>query len=341
MKNLSITQKIILLVNYIFALLLLIAFAVPYLPPKYTSVLSFSSLVFPVLVLINILFVLYWLVILKKQLLVSTLALLINFNNIQALYQWEGKNLSDDHAFSVMSYNVRLFNTYKWIHKKGIDVDISNYIKDQSPDVLCLQEFKKDAKTDFSQYKYQHIILKGHKRKAGLALFSKYKIIDKGDLKFDHTYNNTIWSDIIVHNDTVRIYNIHLQSFKIKKPEDLVNNDKHILSQKLIQVFQKQYEQAKIIQKHIEQSPYPVIVTGDFNNTAFSSPYKVLVDGKNDAFVEAGQGFGITWQYKWLPLRIDFILPDEKIKVLKFETLNYIKLSDHYPIKAWLQFTDD
>ncbi|HFX17535.1 MAG TPA: endonuclease [Flavobacteriales bacterium] len=336
MKNLSITQKIILLVNYIFALLLLIAFAVPYLPPKYTSVLSFSSLVFPVLVLINILFVLYWLVKLKKQLLVSTLALLINFNNIQALYQWEGKNLSDDHAFSVMSYNVRLFNTYKWIHKKGIDVDISNYIKDQSPDILCLQEFKKDVKTDFSQYKYQHIILKGQKRKAGLALFSKYKIIDKGDLKFDHTYNNTIWSDIIIRNDTVRIYNIHLQSFKIKKPEDLVNNDKHILSQKLIQVFQKQYEQAKIIQKHIEQSPYPVIVTGDFNNTAFSSPYKVLVDGKNDAFVEAGQGFGITWQYKWLPLRIDFILPDEKIKVLKFETLNYIKLSDHYPIKAWL-----
>ncbi len=341
MKNLSITQKIILILNYLAALLLLIAFVVPYLPPRFLSFLSLSSLFFPALVVLNILFLLYWLIKLKKYLLISLLVLLLNYNNLQALYQWEGLHPIDPKGFSIMSYNVRLFNAYHWIKKKGVDVDISNYLKDQNPAILLLQEFRKDKKTDFSQYKYNHIVLKGKKRKAGLAVFSKFKIINSGDLNFSHTYNNAIWADLRINKDTVRVYNVHLQSYKIVNPEAFAEKDKLLISNKLKKVFEQQYEQAKLLQQHIEKSPYPVIVGGDFNNTAFSAPYHILIDGKNDAFVTAGEGFGFTWQYKWLPLRIDFILPDAvKLKVVKFETLRHIKYSDHFPIKALIKIKE-
>ena len=309
MKNLSIVQKIILLLNYLAALLLLVAFIVPYIPPKFLSFLSLSSLVFPYLVLINILFSLYWLVKFKKYFFISILALLLNYNNLQALYQWNGKHPIQSKGFTLMSYNVRLFNTYHWIKKKGIDVDISNYLKDQFPKILLLQEFKNDRQTDFKQYKYSHRVLKGTKRQAGLAIFSQYKIVGKGNLDFNNTYNNAIWTDLKIGQDTLRVYNVHLQSYKIVNPENLVDQDKIKVSNKLQKVFQQQYEQAQMIEKHAGKSPYPVVIGGDFNNTAFSSAYHVLKTDKLDAFVDAGDGFGFTWQYKWLPLRIDFILP--------------------------------
>jgi len=338
MKNLSIKQKIILLLNYVAALLLLLAFIAPYLPGDLIPFLSLSSLIFPFLVLLNILFVLYWTIQLKKYVFVSLVVLLLNYNNLQAIYQWEGKHPIEPKGFSIMSYNVRLFNAYNWIKQKGIDVDISNYLKDQKPEILLLQEFKPDAKTDFLQYKYKHIVLKGNKRKAGLAIFSNFKILKQGDLHFKDTYNNAIWADLLIGKDTIRIYNIHLQSYKIVNPEDLVEQDKLKTGQKLQKVFVEQEKQAKIIQQHIAKTKHPVIIGGDFNNTAFSAPYHILKQERTDAFVDAGEGFGITWQYKWLPLRIDFILSDpDRLEVLQFETLNHIKYSDHFPIKALLK----
>ncbi len=341
MKNLSIKQKIILVINYIAALLLLLAFIAPYLPTDLIPFLSLSSLIFPYLVLFNIILAIYWLIHLKKYVFISLIVLLLNYNNLQAIYQWEGKHPIEPKGFSMMSYNVRLFNAYHWIKQKGIDVDISNYLKDQNPGILLLQEFKPDAKTDFSQYKYKHIVLKGTKRKAGLAIFSHYKILQSGDLHFKDTYNNAIWSDLLIGKDTVRVYNIHLQSYQIVNPEDLVEQDKIKTGQKLQKVFVKQEKQAKIIEKHLAQTKHPVIIGGDFNNTAFSTPYHILKQDRTDAFVDAGEGFGITWRYKWLPLRIDFILTDPyKLEVLKFETLNHISYSDHYPIKTLLKIKE-
>ena len=341
MKNLSIKHKIILFLNYIVAFLLFLAFISIYIPAGKIPYLSLSSLIFPFLVLLNILFALYWLLKFKKYIFISLLVLLLNYNNLQALFQWSGKHPVEPKGFTMMSYNVRLFNAYNWIKKKGIDVDISNYLKDEFPGILLLQEYRDNPRTDFSQYKYKYKGLKGKKRKAGLAIFSQYKIINQGNFDFKNTYNNAIWVDVIISKDTVRIYNIHLQSFNIVKPEDLVEQDKVQVSNRLQKVFARQQEQAEKIRKHIDQSPHPVIVAGDFNNTAFSSPYHTLQENMTDAFVDAGEGFGFTWHYKWVPLRIDFILSaTDFFDVLEYDTKNQIEYSDHYPIQALLRIKE-
>ncbi len=337
MKNISFVQKIILFFTWIAGFLLVLGFLNPFIPPKYFPQLSFIGLIFPYIVLINFILLLYWLINLKKYFLLPLLALLLNFNNLHALFQSSGKHSIDGKGISVMSYNVRLFNDYNWIKKKAVDVDISNFLKDQAPDILLLQEFRDKKKTDFSQYKYNHIVLKGNKRKSGLAIFSKFPILDKGNIGFDRTYNNAIWADLKIGKDTVRVYNVHMQSHRVH-PEDIPQGDKVKLSEKISKDFVKQYEQAIKLDKHISQMKHPVILGGDFNNTAFSYIYRKLKgDQRQDAFVEAGKGFGFTWKYRYFPFRIDFLLIDKAFFVREFNTLNRIKYSDHSPIKTLIK----
>ena len=82
------------------------------------------------------------------------------------------------------------------------------------------------------------------------------------------------------------------------------------------------------------------IICGDMNNTAFSYVYKNISGDMNDAFVEAGKGFGQTYNYKYYPARIDYILVDDVFEVKEFKTFNEFKNSDHFPIMARLNFNN-
>ena len=60
--------------------------------------------------------------------------------------------------------------------------------------------------------------------------------------------------------------------------------------------------------------------------------YRKIKSNKKDAFIEAGEGFGKTFNY-WFPMRIDFILTSTDIEINKFKTFDE-KYSDHFPIQA-------
>jgi len=89
-----------------------------------------------------------------------------------------------------------------------------------------------------------------------------------------------------------------------------------------------------MIRKHIDQSPYPVIVMGDFNSSAFSYEYNQIKGNLVDAFEKGGEGFGRTFDFPYFPLRIDFIMGDPNFRLVNFKTLNDVKLSDHFPVTA-------
>ena len=160
--------------------------------------------------------------------------------------------------------------------------------------------------------------LRGDNLKYGQAIFSKYPIIDKGSVDFNSSSNNAIFSDIKIMNDTIRVYNIHLQSFSFEKVNPLININK---KNKMV----------------IKNSPYKFIVTGDLNNTAFSYVYKELSKSLNDAFKAKGNGLGITYNYNFIPLRIDFVFTEELFKINSFKTFK-LNLSDHEPIYTELKF---
>jgi len=334
MKNLKLFDKLVFFVNSIVAVLLLLSYILPYFEPKKFAFLSVLSLTVPFLILLNILFVVYWLLKVKKQLLLSLIVILIGYKYITSLYKFSSsKNVDDSENISIMNYNVRLFNVFKWIPNEGVDKQIVEFINDKQPDILSIQEYRRDDDISFSGYhKFEEIA--GDKVKNGQAILSKFPIVNSGSIEFPESYNNAIFIDVVKGKDTIRVYNVHLQSMKIDANADaLAKETSENLFKSVSKTFTMQQFQTELFLMHKKQCKYKMIICGDFNNTAYSYVYKEIKGDLQDAFVEAGNGFGRTFDFKFFPVRIDFILVDEAFEINSFKTFD-VSLSDHYPIMS-------
>ncbi len=269
--------------------------------------------------------------------LLSFLILLIGYKYVTSLYKFSHSgDIDGEDTFSIMTYNVRLFNLYDWIHQDNIEKAIDDLIKKENPDVLCLQEYHPHANVALTQYPYKYEKLEGKKTKYGQAIFCKFPIVNSGSINFPNTANNAIFVDVVKSSDTVRIYNIHLQSLGIDTAvESLNKEDSERLFKRISSTFSLQQDQTELFLKHKTESPYKTVVCGDFNNTAYSYVYRKIKDDLNDTFEAAGSGFGKTYDFRLFPTRIDFILADRSFKVNDFKTFNE-KFSDHYPILSKL-----
>lgn len=335
MKRLSFLNKILFLFNSVVAFLLLLSYVLPLIPPKTFSTLSVLSLSVPFLILLNVLFFIYWLIKIKKQLLLSLLILTIGYLFFGSLYKFSrGKTVANKGNITVMNYNVRLFNIYEWIPEKNIEKKIVNFVKKEMPDVLCLQEYRPHKNVDFSFMPYKYEKISGSKFKHGQVIFSKYPIINSGSVAFPNTSNNAIYADVVKEKDTIRIYNIHLQSLHIDaNVENLAKEDSEALIKGVGETFKMQQSQTELFLKNKSKCTYPVLIAGDFNNTAFSYVYREIRGDLKDTFKDAGNGFGRTYNFKFFPIRIDFVLADNVFKVNAFKTYN-VEFSDHYPVMA-------
>ncbi|WP_417289685.1 endonuclease/exonuclease/phosphatase family protein [Corallibacter sp.] len=340
MKGLKFIDKLIYLVNALVATMLLLSYILPFFPPKTFAVLSVLSLGVPFLILVNVLFFLYWLVKLKKQLMLSLVVLVIGYFSFGSLYKFstsEDNTKDQSTLLSVMNYNVRLFNVYDWIPENGIETKMVNLIKKSSPDVLSMQEYHPHKNIDLSFFKYKYEKLSGNKTKYGQAIFSQYPIINSGSIEFPNTSNNAVFVDIVKKQDTIRVYNVHLQSLKIDADVNkLKEEDSERLLKRVGQTFKMQQFQTELFLLHKKQCHYKMIICGDFNNTAFSYVYKEIKGDLKDTFKHAGNGFGRTHNFKFFPIRIDFILADKTFEVTDFKTFDD-DYSDHYPILANLK----
>jgi len=337
LKKLSFGNKIIYFINSIFAVLLILSYAIPYIKPNFFPPISVMSLTVPFLIIINVLFFIYWLLRLKKQLLLSLLSLILGFNYATTFFRLHSKEIISTPSTTIMSYNVRLFNIYHWIKDKNTENNLVNFIKKQHPDILCLQEYRNQKQIeDFYPYKY--IFHKDTTEHFGQAIFSIYPIINKVSLNFEDTNNNAIYTDIVKNNDTLRVFNVHLESLHLNPKKYPVNkkNSKHLLKS-IGKTFTKQQKQIILIRNALKRNSLKTVICADLNNTAFSWAYRVLKLGFKDAFSKAGSGFGTTYRYNYLPLRIDFILTDKSFNVLNFKTYK-VKFSDHFPIKTSIDY---
>ena len=336
MNKLSLLDKLIFLINSVLATLLLLSYIVPYISPKTIPQIAIVSLAVPLLIILNTLFLVYWTLKLKKQLALSALTLGIGWLVSPSFYQFSKKNTTLNNDIKVMSYNVRMFNHYNWNEDTELDQKAFEFIQQKSPDILVIQEFFESPKISFS-YPYKYLKTKSQKNKFGLAIYSKHKIINTGSFDFEKSANNIIFADIQRGKDTIRVYNIHLESLKINPNKEYFgeeNNEK--LLGRLQATFQKQATQTNQFLTHEANWQGKKIICGDFNNTAYSWVYNKISANKKDAFVEAGKGFGKTFDYPF-PMRIDFILTSQGIEINQFTTFDE-KFSDHFPIIARLNW---
>ncbi len=335
------------LLNIVLTVVTFSAYLLPFLAPKAFPLLSVLTLFMPLFFVFNALFFFYWGVQFKKRMILSGLVLLMGITFINKFYKFSAKEFPESEKdFTVMSYNVRLLNVFKWIDRDDVPSQIVSFINDKNPDILCIQEYSTSAGIDLKVYPYKYILMAGDQIKTGQAIFSKFPIINEGNIVFPNSNNNVIFADIKKGKETIRVYNMHLQSIKISPDVTEINDDINAINQsksqklfnRISKAFKQQQQQAELFKEHKKDCQYPLIICGDMNNSAFSYVYRNIKGKLRDSFEEAGKGFGATYKFRYYPARIDYIFADEKMKVKKFESFSNFENSDHYPIMAKLAF---
>ncbi len=361
----KILHHIVVSFNILLAVSLLLAYLAPFISPSVFWPVAFFGLAFPYILILNLIFVVYWLFRWKRAIfisLISILAGIYHINNYIPIFQ-KSANLTGEQTtgqdLKVLSYNVRAFNLYDWLNDPNTNKGIFNFIRSEHPDIICLQEFYTGRNSEFSPERisnlfretpYQHVHYSyqtGKNTGYGIATFSRFPIKEKGKIQFENSGNLAIFTDIDINGNLIRVYNNHLQSIKLKSNNyafidslKLKYNEQQMreiqeISGKIKKAFITRSKQAERVSEHISTSPFPVIVCGDFNDTPVSYTYRKMRRDLNDAFVTAGKGLGTTY-LGWPPFRIDYIFYSKEFTAMEFEKVE-AKLSDHYPILVRLK----
>ena len=348
-------------VNIITALVSVASFTACFVPPDVFMPAGFAALLTPVVIPVNFFFVVFWAFRKSWRFLLSLFILAGGYPFLQSTFAWNfdalksKKNATDTlSSFSVLSYNVRVLNLYQSAKNNpdNSSEKLVRFLLEDNSDIKCLQEaYQSDTSKTFdligrmqaAGYPH-HVFSSAFINKAGgefgMALFSKFPILKTKALEIETDGNNQIvYTDLLIRNDTVRVYNLHLESMSISEDkiiwEKEADKSLRYLYQKLKKGFTERSKQVRILSKHIEDCPYPVVICGDFNDTPYSFTYRSVRKNLKNAFEAAGSGFGFTYKGRVLSfLRIDNQFFGNGIRASDFKTLKNVKYSDHFPIKA-------
>lgn len=318
--------RLIFLILHVGIFLLLLGMLLnAYVPPKVFPWFNLLSLGFPILMIGYVLLIFFWIFSWKKRAFVFMLLGLIFTNPVN---RWV--NFSTDKK-EITNLKIITFNTKGGV--LGIK-SIENYINEQNADVVLLQED--------GEQKYKFKGLSEGKINYAVSTYSKHKIISqkiliKGNYDFFNAYADQ--TDIEIRGKIYRFVNIYLQPFKFEKSMVKLNGNSEEDEEKLKNVvkrllptFKMHQEQVQIIRKSVDESPYPVVLNGDFNSVPNSYEYYHLSEGLQDAFLEVGKGSGTSFHDYKFPLRIDYIFTSKSIQPITYKVDRSVNISDHYPV---------
>lgn len=345
-------KYLILFLNILTITALLISYLSVYVPPDKFWIPSFFGLAFPFIVLANILFLVFWVFFKSKFLLLSLIPMLAGWGFVNRYIQFSGNN-TEKEGIKIVSYNVQNFPGKKEADQKATANRILEFLDEKNADIICLQEIKLRQKRIFNiadvvnqlkSIKHYHYASNG--ATFGLATFTSYPIIKMGEIRYQKLPNMAIFTDVLIGPDTVRIFNVHLQSYQIDpRKYDIIDSPgidekKDIreireIGGKLKRAFHTRAGQVREIRQVIDETPYPVIICGDFNDTPVSYTYQLLRGDFNDAFVESGKGFVRTYIGKLPSYRIDNIFYSDDFDAYNFQSENF-RASDHLPVTCLL-----
>lgn len=351
-------DKLIQVLLWFFSGILFVSYATPFFHPDSIAWLPFMGLLYPIWVFGALAITIVAFVRKIPFRFVGVFILFIGFSfhfRLIAVSIIPSETTED--SIKLLTYNVRLFGLYDDSTTNSRD-QIFQLIRREDPGIACFQEYyRQDKPTNFETYDSIRRIMEAmdyHERSAhneygrknfGIAIFSKYPMIARGDVMFDSQgtmdFNYCIFADIVANGDTVRVYNVHLQSIRLAEPG---NNQQHgflsILKsgiRKMNSAYSKRANQARKVIEHMESSPYPVVVCGDFNDTPMSYTYHQFYKKMTDGFREASWGIGATYIGRIPAGRIDYIFHTDELYCSDFN-VHRVRYSDHRPITCHINF---
>lgn len=327
-------KKIIFIVNSIIAFLTILLFVLMVIPPSKQAILCGATILSPLGIVANIVFFVYWLLQLDKRAVLSMLILTLGYSQVNRFFSFSSTKESPvKKTIKLASFNSLHFRgenfkptsinqCFHLFNTKGVDIvglQESN-IRKKNKD-YTYNNFKEGVFTQSWMYTKHPI------KSSGVLLAAPIK-----NKRQDFTY-----VDVVVNQQMLRVYNVHFFSYQLPKhANQLKKSGITKLVAKISNTFKVHEKELQQLITHIKTSPYPVVVMGDFNNNAYSYEYTQLLKQCHlkDTFTEAGNGFGATFDFKYFPTRIDFILVPKTATVHTHEVLKIKRWSDHYPIIA-------
>lgn len=360
MKNLGkLVALLILLTNALFTGILLLAAYSPHIQPAIHPVWSCIGLTFPIFLIINGCFLIFWLVIQRyRSALLPLFGFLLCYPQMRTYMpiNFRTEHIPED-CIKILSYNIMNFGDNK---KENAGNPILSYLQESNADILCLQEYavtgisgpfsQKEVERALKAYPYHRIHNIGKGNYNQMACYSKYPILSARKLDYNSESNGSILYELKVGKDTIALINNHLESNKLttadkeiyedmmKSPEkEKVKSGARLLIHKLAEASAIRAPQADAIAREIKALHHPyIIVCGDFNDTPISYAHRIIAQDLDDAFTQSGCGLGISYNRNKFYFRIDNILTSKNLRAYNCTVDRTIKISDHYPIWCYV-----
>lgn len=360
-----VTKSFLIICNIVAAVCFVLGSYVKFFDPERWWFIGLLTLSLPYILITLLIFFFCWLFAKKIWMLISLLAIAFCWRAVQNIFPIhisttfaQEKNVNN---IRVMSWNVEHFDILEYKTHPEKKEKMVELIQLYQPDIACFQEmvggdddkainylgdFKRRLEFTGYFYSYEDRFNFDHIHHFGIITFSKFPIVNKQTISSPpHDYNSVFqYIDVIAGMDTIRVFNIHLQSLRFSQgnlkyldnprtnTDTALSQSKSIIS-KLKKGFIKRSIQSDRVKEEIDKSPYPVVVCGDFNDVPNSYSYCKIGDGLQNAFVEKGVGFGRTFSGISPTLRIDNIFADHSFSIQQFTRIPK-NLSDHFPIIA-------
>lgn len=352
----NIFHSFTMVVNGVVILLFILSAYSGWVDPTRSILISYLGLAFPIIGLLNLLFVVYWIFISRwKQVFVGVASFLICLGPLQTYFplHFEQTVPEGENVIKVLSYNVMSFAYTK--HTNKHTNPIVKYLAESGADIICLQEYSAYVNQSalnkaLKMYPYRKLMSQIQPN-SNIAIYSKYPILKSYPVKYKSLANTSSVHLIQFKDKKITLINNHLESFKLTtedktKYADFVKNMssdkfelfKQTINSKLGPAFRIRSKQAQAVADEIKdaKSDY-IVVCGDFNDTPISYAHRTIEESLVDAFSESGKGLGISYNQNFFFFRIDYILHSKNIKSFNCTVDNRIKASDHYPIWSYLQ----
>ncbi|MGB3179982.1 MAG: endonuclease/exonuclease/phosphatase family protein [Cyclobacteriaceae bacterium] len=332
----------------------LAVFASTYIPPDIFWPAGIIALVIPHLLILHLLLAVYWLFRRAVWILIPLALLAVGYGHIRSTVSLHEKKeiTSVESLITTLSYNVNYFKGAKPREGEpsaGNASDIAAAILDTDTDVLCLQKYPGESQEIDSVF--TALARAGYSRHfpaetdsatfdGGVVIFSRLPVSDKGEFSISSLAGHrAAWVDVARSDgETIRVINLHLPSINTTETGPYARKEKLTRDELKTNLRMRQEARTQELERIMDflaDSPYPVIICGDFNETPYSYTYRKLNAFYDNAFVNAGRGFGITYQpFSPFLLRIDHQFYDDRLTATSFRTMRDIKFSHHFPIRA-------
>lgn len=362
------TKRFLIFCNVCLSISMLLLYLLPFSNQRFSWFINLFALILPFLLILQIGFLVFWLFAKRKLVWIPFITLLLCWSLVGSLIGFHPaakKKAKEDVDFRVATWNTHMFNFFE--NNGWLDAGMIREAKGFRADVFAAQEFvfSLDSSSPISLEKVKQrlgfkYVVAANDRAFGVhtnikqkneryhpfcvAIFSNHPILQWKKVQSLKEYNHTfLWADILVNTDTIRVFNIHLQSMHFGKNEyefienidqqdmDKVQSGSKNIIRKMRSAYLLRSSQALDVKTEIDQSPYPVIICGDMNDVPNSYAYQTISKNLYDSYTEKGWGMGRTFQFLSPTLRIDYVLHSKQLELKQVQIIRPSP-GDHNPV---------